>query len=66
MTDTDIKNAYLRATGRYLSENLLSEARAFIGAIFDNLTPAGFIDGAEFAEEEWMLTNPTPLYRKPE
>ena len=66
MTDAEIKATYEKAIGRPMSQaHHVAEARAFIGAIFDALTPAAFIDGKELAEEEWMLVNPQPLYRKP-
>lgn len=67
MTDAEIKATYEKAIGRPMTQDHhVAEARAFIAAIFDALAPAGFIDGNEFAEEEWMLVNPQPLYRKPE
>lgn len=67
MTDAEIRATYEKAIGRPMSQpHHVAEARAFIAAIFDALTPAGFIDGAVFAEEEWMVIDPTPIYRKPE
>lgn len=66
MSDDDIRKAY-KALGLAgdMSSHQIAQARTFIAALFDSMVPAGFVAGTEFAEEEWMLTDPTPLYRKP-
>lgn len=67
LTDEQIKRAYAKATNnRPMATEGTEQARAFISAIFDELSPAGYTDGVHFAEEEWELENPVAVYRRPE
>jgi len=66
MTDDQIRKAYRAAGPTYeMTDIHITQARAFIAALFDDLTPAGYLDGATFAQEEWELQHPEALYRRP-
>ena len=57
LTDEQIARAYMKATGRNIAPNMREEGRAFIRAVFDELTPT--LDG-------WETECGEPLYRRPE
>lgn len=57
LTDDLLTRAYMKATGRNIAPNMREEARAFIRAVFDELTPT--LDG-------WETECGEPLYRRPE
>ena len=66
MTDEQIIRAYDKATGgRPMSPEGLDQARRFIAAVFDELSPVGYMDGDTFAQEEWELQYPEAIYRRP-
>lgn len=69
LTDEQIKRAYAKATNNLPMSAVGSrQARAFIGALFDEMTPAGYLDpDGTFHAEEWEASaDCEPVYRRPE
>ena len=69
LTDDQIRESY-RATGLTydMTEHHLKQAKLFISAVFDRLTPAGYIDpdGTLHAEEWEASADCEPVFRRPE
>lgn len=69
LTDDLLRAAYRETGLKYdMNDDQLRQARIFILATFDRLTPAGYLDpDGSFAEEEWAASaDCEPVFRKPE
>jgi len=67
LTDEQIIRAYAKATNnRPMTTDGSGQARTFIGALFDEMTPAGYLDpdGAFHAEEWEASADCEPVYRR--
>lgn len=61
-----IQDAYRDATGMEIDPVNMERAHKFVTAIFNHMPVVGYTDGTTLVEEQWMLEDAQPVWRKPD